>query len=139
MTRRCGRGSARAQRGAATVTALALVAVLGAVAAVLAVGAGLFVEHRRVQAAADLAALAGAGAVRDGDPCAAAAATAVRNGAEVTSCEVLDRDVRVVVAVRRTYPGGWEAVVEGVARAGPAGSTGSAGPSEPGSATGGGA
>ncbi|MDQ1105551.1 secretion/DNA translocation related TadE-like protein [Nocardioides zeae] len=109
------------QRGAATVTALAMVAVLGAVAVVLAVGAGLFVEHRRAQAAADLAALAGAGAVAEGDPCAAAAATAGRNGAELTSCEVLDRDVRVVVAVRRDYPGGWEAVVEGVARAGPAG------------------
>ena len=117
----------RDQRGAATVTALALVAVLGAVAVVLAVGAGLFVEHRRAQAAADLAALAGAGAVVEGDACAAATETAGRNGAELTSCEVLDRDVRVVVAVRRSYPGGWEAVVEGVARAGPAGPPAAAG------------
>ncbi|WP_447644648.1 Rv3654c family TadE-like protein [Nocardioides zeae] len=122
MTSRRGRRSVPDQRGAATVTALALIGVIGMVATVLAVGAGLFVEHRRAQAAADLAALAGAGAVRDGDPCAAAAATAGRNGAEVTSCEVLDRDVRVVVAVRRSYPGGWDVVVEGAARAGPVGS-----------------
>lgn len=121
------------ERGAATVMVFAMVVVLGATALVLVTGAGLFVEHRRAQAAADLAALAGAAAVggpgagSGGSACSVAARTATRNGAELTSCEVLGRDVRVRVAIRRGYAGGLTAVVEGAARAGPAGSSAGSG------------
>lgn len=100
--------------GVAVIGLLTLVAVVGF--AVVALVAG----HRRAQAGADLAALAGAGTLRDGgDPCAAAGRIARRNGAELVSCAVRDRDVRVVVEVRLSGLLGRDHALRGRAVAGP--------------------
>lgn len=76
--------------------------------------------HRRAQAAADLAALAGATARQHGaDACGTAGLVADRNGARATDCHLEEDDVVVRVAL----PGpeflghSWELV--GRARAGP--------------------
>ncbi len=89
------------ERGAATVLAVALVGLLVMVGAALSVVGAMFAAHRTAQAAADLAALAGASAFqRTGEPCAAAGATAQANGALLDDCVVEGADVRVVVVVR---------------------------------------
>ena len=88
-----GKGSQsrrRHDRGAATVLVLAMAGVLLVVALAVALAEGLVVGHRRAQAAADLAALAGAGAAARGeDPCDAARAVAVANGAALTACSAI--------------------------------------------------
>ncbi|GAB4087097.1 hypothetical protein GCM10028784_37270 [Myceligenerans cantabricum] len=89
--------------------------VLGIVGAVLLLMAGLAAlgaaQNGRgaAQSAADLGALAGATALRDGgDGCATAASVVARNGAEATSCDVPEAGV-VRVEVRRAValPGRW--------------------------------
>ncbi len=77
---------------------------------------------RPARAAADLAALAGAGSLSGatGDPCATAVDVARRNGAEVTSCTTDGSSVEVVVAVDAPSRWGPEAALVGTARAGPA-------------------
>jgi secretion/DNA translocation related TadE-like protein len=88
------------ERGAATVLAVALLGVLLLVGSALGVVGAVLAAHRTAQAAADLAALAGAGAAgRSADACGAAAATATANGARLTGCVVEGRDVRVTVAI----------------------------------------
>lgn len=109
-------------RGSATVTALALVGVLLSVAGAVALGTAVLADHRRAESAADLAALAGAGATGRGeDGCAAATSVAGDNGVELVACEVLGRDVRVRVERRREYVVGLTARLVAEARAGPAG------------------
>lgn len=80
---------------AVTITGLLLMLTL------LAGGLGrLVVDQRRASSAADLAALAGAGALQHGaDPCAAARATALRNQAALIGCEVAGERVEVRAAV----------------------------------------
>lgn len=100
---RPGHGS-RVERGAATVLAVALLGLLVLVGCALSVMAAIFAAHRTAQSAADLAALAGAGAIVQpgaalGDPCSVAAQTAGANGAHLTGCVVEGRDVRVTVVV----------------------------------------
>jgi secretion/DNA translocation related TadE-like protein len=76
--------------------------------------------HRRAQAAADLAALAGATARQQGeDPCAAAARVATDNGAGLAGCRLDGADVVVSVAMDgpRHLGHGWR--LRGEARAGP--------------------
>lgn len=91
----------RGERGAATVYAVMLIAVLTVSALALTVLAGVFAVRRQMESAADLAALAGAQAQQHGrDPCAAAEEIAVRNAAELTSCAVVGDDVRLTVAHR---------------------------------------
>jgi secretion/DNA translocation related TadE-like protein len=113
----------REQRGAATVLVLPFVGVLALVTVVLAFQGGVLVTQRRVQAAADLAALAGAAALQRGqDGCAAASAVAGRNGARLSDCQVsgvAGRDV--VVTAERDGPAvlGRSVTVEASARAGP--------------------
>lgn len=115
--------SRRDQRGAATVLVMPFVGVLALVTVVLAFQGGVLVTQRRVQAAADLAALAGAAALQhDDDGCAAAAAVADRNGSRLTGCQVSGPAGRdVVVTVERDGPTvlGRSVTVEGSARAGP--------------------
>ena len=90
------------ERGSATVWVLALAGVLAVVGmAVVLVGAAVVARHR-AGAAADLAALAGAGRAVLGDPdaCAVAADVAAANAAELTGCTVradavVDGDGRV--------------------------------------------
>ena len=114
----------RDQRGAATVLVMPFVGVLALVTVVLAFQGGVLVTQRRVQAAADLAALAGAAALQRGeDGCAAASTVAGGNGARLTGCQVSGTAGRdVVVVVERPGPAvlGRSVKVEASARAGPA-------------------
>lgn len=115
----------REDRGAVTGLVAALLGVLVLVTAVLAFQGGILVSQRQVQAAADLAALAGAGALQDGrDGCAAADVIAARNGARLVSCRVGGADGREVeLILERTGPSlfGRSPHLEGLARAGPVG------------------
>ena len=88
------------ERGAVTVLAVAMLAVLVLVASAIAVGEAMVVAHRRAQAAADLAALASAQAVQHArDPCDAASRVATANGAALTACAVAGYDVTISVTV----------------------------------------
>lgn len=112
----------RDDEGAATVWAAGLLLLVTFVALALAGVGGVLVAHRQAQAAADLAALAGAGALQDGeDACSVATAIAARNGASLVECR--EEGIEVVVTARVTadgVPAGpWHLV--GRARAGPAG------------------
>ena len=118
-----GRTSAvGADEGSATIWTLALSSATLALAwAVLLVCVAVGVRHR-VEATADLAALAGAAAAQHGaDGCLAAARTAQSNGARLRACRrAADGSISVTVAVvvppplRRWAPG----VVTAEARAG---------------------
>lgn len=101
------------------ILVLALVGLLVFVA-VVAVGVStVVVGHRRAQAAADLAAIAGATALRDGqDPCAEAGAVADGNGAELAECSVAGATVAVVARLRLPAALG-DRWVRARARAGP--------------------
>lgn len=115
-----GRGrDLRTERGGATVMALACAGVLLLIGAALGVVAAIVVTHRTAQSAADLAALAGAGAVASGDPCARAADVAAANGAVLSTCELHGRDVLVEVLVTGPRWLGQDADLTGRARAGP--------------------
>ena len=114
-----GRG---AERGAGTVMALAIIAVL----LVLAVGVVGLIQAQaaagRARLAADLAALGGATAlsslVAPGDPCAVAGTVARANGATLTGCTVDGEDVTVSVSVAAPILGGTGSAAAS-ARAGP--------------------
>ena len=114
----------RGERGAATLLAVAMAGVLLMVGAALAVVGALVVDHRRAQAAADLAALAGAGAAARGQPaCAAARAVAGLNGAELLECSIDGPPEGATVTVRVEVSGphwlGQQADLQAGARAGP--------------------
>lgn len=113
----------RDEGGTASAWAVPFIGVLALLTVLLAgVGAAL-VTVRRVQAAADLAALAGATAYAAGrGVCSEVVRVADRNGAAVESCAVLDGgDVRVVVSAAVRVPWPEPLLVRGRARAGPAG------------------
>lgn len=104
---------------------LALVAVVVAtVLAVSAVGAAVVLRHR-AEAAADLAALAGADVATGrvpGSPCVRAGRVAAVNGARLTGCWVQAEEVVVDVAVRPGSAGpfaGLTGAARASARAGP--------------------
>jgi secretion/DNA translocation related TadE-like protein len=109
------------ERGAGTVL------VLGVIAAILVLAFGIAAlgaaQNARgaAQAAADLGALAGATALRDGfDPCGTARTAVARNGAAVAACEELGGGVvRVVVTRVAAGPGGALGEARASARAGP--------------------
>ena len=108
------------QRGSATVLALTVIGALSLAGLLLASVAGVLVAQRRVEAAADLAALAGASALqRGGDGCAAASEVARRNGAENVACRAVGTELRVTVGVETTALPGRSVTVSGQARAGP--------------------
>jgi secretion/DNA translocation related TadE-like protein len=109
------------ERGAATVLAVSFLGVLLLVGSSLAVVGGMVVAHRAAQSAADLAALAGAGAVAEGtEPCEAAARVAVANDARLTTCAVTARAVTVEVTVAGPRWLGQPHDLTARARAGPA-------------------
>ena len=90
----------RNDQGAAVVVALGLVAVLVFVAAVCVGTVAIVLAHRRAQTAADLASLAGAGALQvGGDACAAASRIAARHAAMVTRCLIDGPTVLVATSV----------------------------------------
>lgn len=113
----------RSERGAGTVLVLGIVAVILLLAVATAALGAAQNARGSAQAAADLGALAGATALRDGfDPCGTAGAAVKRNGAEVASCEVLGAGtVRVVVTRKVAGPAGelGGAQARAAARAGP--------------------
>lgn len=108
----------RRDSGGATVAAVACLGLLLLVGLALGEVGAWFAAHRQVRAAADLAALAGAGAVTT-DPCGRAAAVAVGNGARLVSCVVEGRDVRVVVGLAAPTRLGPARELTGTALAGP--------------------
>ncbi len=115
---RCG------QRGAVTAVTVVLVGVIAMTGLLVATLGGAVVDQRRVAAAADLAALAGAAALQHGqDGCAAARSAARSNGARLQDCRVAGRTVLVAVerppspALRRVL--GRDVRVSSRARAGP--------------------
>jgi secretion/DNA translocation related TadE-like protein len=108
-------------RGSATLPAIACLGVLLLVGAALGVTTAMVRAHRSAQSAADLAALAAASAVaRGGDPCAAAAGLAERNGARLAGCSIEGREVQVLVTVPGPHWLGERSDLSAQARAGPA-------------------
>ncbi|WP_370289042.1 Rv3654c family TadE-like protein [Nocardioides sp.] len=115
------------QRGAATLLVVALCGVLMAVGAATAAVGALVVDHRRTQAAADLAALAAAGALTGvsavgatGEPCAVAGRIATANGAEVIACDLQGDTATITVARDGPRWLGQAPRLRATARAGPA-------------------
>jgi secretion/DNA translocation related TadE-like protein len=109
------------ERGAATVLAVSFLGLLLMVGGALTVVVAMVVAHRTAQSAADLAALAGAGAIADdADPCAAAGGLAADNGARLVSCSVSAREVTVEVTVAGPRWLGQPHDLTARARAGPA-------------------
>ncbi len=101
--------------------AVAMIAMLLAfTAATVYLGAVVIARHRG-QAAADLAALAGAGAVVAGPDaaCARAAQITTRMGVAVTACRVEGLDVVLEVAVPVNFGRWGTGSAQAVARAGP--------------------
>lgn len=110
----------RDEHGAATVVATALLGVLLLCGAGLGVVAAVVVAHRQAQSAADLAALAGAQAVRaGGSGCAAAGDVAAANRARLAACVVEAEDVLVRVEVAGPHWLGLAVDPVAEARAGP--------------------
>lgn len=113
----------RSERGAASLLAVALIGVL----LMLGMAANLVVAaaaaHRTAQAAADLAALAGAQVWQEQGvthaACAAAGDVAAENEAVLTTCSVQGDDLLAVVEVEGPRMFGHEFEVIGRARAGP--------------------
>jgi secretion/DNA translocation related TadE-like protein len=84
------------ERGLAAPVVVTVAGLLVVVTLVAAALGRLLVDHRRVSAAADLAALAGATAVQLGrPPCAAAQRIAADNGVRLAGCTVHGDRVRV--------------------------------------------
>ena len=113
-----------AEAGGVSVVAAGAAAVVLSLAVGLVLVAGALVAAHRAQAAADLAALAGATRLQDGasarQACVVAGRTARANGASVTSCRPgVDGTVTVRVTVPvAVSPAAPDAAVA-VARAGP--------------------
>jgi secretion/DNA translocation related TadE-like protein len=119
-TRGPGAGRPGREAGSATMLAITLTVLLTVVAVGVSVLGGLLVDQRRAAAAADLAALAGAGAAQQGRPgCAAAGAVAVRNDARLGVCQ--EHAGVLTLTVTRQVQVGFGAVVtvRARARAGP--------------------
>lgn len=90
----------RDERGGGTLLMVGVMGVVGVFFVVALLVAGYLVATHRARAAADLAALSGAGAYAQGaDPCAAARRIARQNGARVVSCDQVGDLVDFVVSV----------------------------------------
>jgi secretion/DNA translocation related TadE-like protein len=123
MTRRTIRGATRTgagERGSATPLVVSCAAVLLLLGCALGVVSAMVRAHRVAQSAADLAALAGAGALgRGGDACAVGAGLAQANGARLTGCAVRGREVTLRVVVTGPRWLGQVGDLAAEARAGP--------------------
>ena len=89
-------------RGSMTIWVAATMALIWLVATgALAYGTVVIGRHR-VETAADLAALAGAGRVADGQAtaCVVAATVSARNGGELGTCRLIGDDIQVLVTRR---------------------------------------
>lgn len=113
----------RPETGIATIWGLAIIGILMLLAAVSAGVVSLIGARHQAEAAADLAALAGAKAAVDGeDACDAARRIAAANGGALIRCDVEGEIVEVRVQVEGPRLLGESWVLTGRARAGPAGS-----------------
>ncbi|WP_055479002.1 Rv3654c family TadE-like protein [Sphaerimonospora mesophila] len=111
----------RAERGSATVWAVAMMALICVAALVVVqIGAAGVVRHR-AQSAADLSALAAASWMfaEPGRACERARTVAMANGARLRSCSLSDGVAAVSVIVAITLPLTGSRTVTGTARAGP--------------------
>lgn len=110
---------ARSDSGSGTIAGVALIAVVGVMLAAVASAGNLLVNQTKARAAADLAAVSAAMALRKGseDPCSTASAVALGNDAELRSCTIDGEDVTVRVARDTLVPFAPE--VSRSARAGP--------------------
>jgi len=116
----------RDEEGVAVVIAVGVASILVFVALVGGGVTALVAGHRKVQTAADLAALAGAGAVQRGaQPCVAASHVASRNGSELRQCDADGQVVLVELELRLPEMFGGR-VLRARARAGPVGMASSA-------------
>ena len=114
-------GRRRDRRGSAAVQTVAVLGLLAVVAVLVGGLGGVVADQRRVESAADLAALAAAGAAQAGDEaCAAARASAGRNGARLVSCALAGQVVTVRVQRRAGELLGRRFMLVAQARAGPA-------------------
>ena len=110
----------RDERGAGSLLVVSFLSFLLLVGAALGVVAAMVGAHRMAQSAADLAALAAAVDLQEGeDPCAAASRIAGANHARLTSCLVQGEEVVVEVAVAGPRWLGQAADLSARARAGP--------------------
>lgn len=110
------------EAGSASVLAVVLAGLLCVVTLVGVAIGGLLVGHRQAAAAADLAALAGAGAQQQGrSGCGAARAAAAANDARLTGCWVNGATVTVAVVREVRSAFGRTVRVSSRARAGPVG------------------
>ena len=109
------------ERGAATLLVLAVCGLLMFVGLALAGVAAIVLAQRSAQAAADLAALAGAtAAVSGADACAVAGDVAAANGAVLAHCELAGLVVTIGVSVEGPRLVDRRYDVTARARAGPA-------------------
>ncbi|MFC7569589.1 Rv3654c family TadE-like protein [Actinomadura namibiensis] len=112
------------ERGAGAVWVLAFMAVVWLVGAAVVVGGGVRIARQRGEVAADLAALAGAARVGEGERSACRVAGRIANGSggRLAVCSVRGAivEVEVVVGVRVPVGGGGLRIVSR-ARAGPVG------------------
>ena len=123
--RRAGRARGAGERGAATLIVLALSGLLMFVGLSLAGVAAIVLTQRSAQAAADLAALAGAtAAVSGADACAAAGGIAAANDAVLAHCEIDGLVVTIGVSVEGPRLVDRRYDVSAQARAGPADGSG---------------
>jgi secretion/DNA translocation related TadE-like protein len=109
------------EQGSATANAAVLISLLAMVAVLAGAAVSVFTGHRKVTAAADLAALAGAAALQHQRPgCPAADRIAARNHATLVACEVAGEvlTVRVERVVDSVFD--LSVTVHARARAGPA-------------------
>ncbi|MEU2124219.1 Rv3654c family TadE-like protein [Nocardia niwae] len=112
---------ASGEEGLATVfVCLALVALIGVTLLIAQVGVVVVARHR-AQAAADMAALAAAGALVEGVDagCAEADEVARRMGARIRVCEAAEWDATVIVERNVPMSLYGDRVVRAIARAGP--------------------
>ena len=115
---------ARVESGSATVLTVAAIGAVTVVLAGVLVVAATVRDVHRARAAADLAALAAAGALATGGAvdCGVGASVAAANGGVLSQCASrADGSVVVTVAVERRWPVGWvglPAQVSARARAG---------------------
>ena len=117
----CSRRRRVADRGSATVLAIAVIVLItSAGVAGVTLGSALVARHRTA-AAADLAALAGAARATEGQTaaCAHARAVAAANRAGLASCRVAGQVVEVVAVIRLPSLFGVPMTARSRARAGP--------------------
>ncbi|WP_165216825.1 Rv3654c family TadE-like protein [Schaalia sp. ZJ1691] len=116
-------------QGSGTILTVGVVALAAVLAGVCLIVGMVHAHHCRLQAVADVTALAGAdvSAVAQwedvGDrPCLAAREVTEANGLRLSSCEVVADDTRVVVE-DSVFVLGWPVSITGRARAGPSSPT----------------